>query len=258
MNSYRRSPECRHSSRGQEQVKPCLRRAAFPKQSRAMVLVWETQLVTLKCEDQKEERTGKHISGWKTKRGTGTLQRCTLPQQATCKWILCNFLREKKIYNANYTGMAEQEQCHMSKKAQSSTGKHVNPSELATPCSIPETTAEMWQHSHLSRDRDPTLWLFFCNTKSLLLLCWLGHHLNGLCLQSLTLLTSQVSASQSKEIFSKQQNSTLRNTNQLTGQRQQSQCYTHSNSLSINFTIRKEILKALWTVPCNHHPNVQQ
>lgn len=96
------------------------------------------------------------------------------------------------------------------------------------------------------------------NRKSLLLSCWLGHHLNGLCLQSLTLLTSEVSASQSKETFSKQQNSTLRNTNQLTGQRQQSQCYTHSNSLSINFTIRKEILKALWTVPCNHHPNVQQ
>lgn len=62
------------------------------------------------------------------------------------------FEGKKKIYNANYTGMAEQGQCQTSKKAQSSTGKRVNPSELATPCSIPETTAEMWQHSHLSRD----------------------------------------------------------------------------------------------------------
>jgi len=61
MNSYRRSPECRHSSRGQEQVKPCLRRAVFPKQSRAMVLVWETQLVTLKCGPGTRENWKAHL-----------------------------------------------------------------------------------------------------------------------------------------------------------------------------------------------------
>lgn len=107
--------------------------------------------------------------------------------------------------------------------------------------------------SHLSRDWDPTLWLFFHNGKSQLLSYWLVHHLNGLCLQNLNSLTSEVPASQSKETFSKWQNST-----QTSSQgRQQSQCCTHSNSLSINSIIWREISKALWTVPCNHHPNVQ-
>lgn len=206
--------------------------------------------------DQEQERTGKHISGWKTKRGTGTLKRCTLPQQAMCKWILCNFLREKK-----YTMQIIQEWqsrnsaiCQRKHKAQQvNTSIPVNlqhHAQFQKPqqrCGSTATWAEIEIPPSDSSNR-----------KSLLLSCWLGHHLNGLCLQSLTLLTSEVSASQSKETFSKQQNSTLRNTNQLTGQRQQSQCYTHSNSLSINFMIRKEILKALWTVPCNHHPNAQQ
>lgn len=124
---------------------------------------------------------------------------------------------------------------------------------FAIPCSISEITAEMWQHSHLSRDQDSILWLFLHNGKSQLLSCWLVHHLSGLYLQNLNLLTSDMSAPQSKETFSKRQNST-----QSSSQgKQQSQCCTHSNSLSINSMIRREILKALWTVPCNHHPNVQ-
>lgn len=49
--------------------------------------------------------------------------------QAVHKWVLHNFLR-KKIYSANYTGMAEQGQCCISKNAQSSTGNCANLSEF--------------------------------------------------------------------------------------------------------------------------------
>lgn len=155
--------------------------------------------------------------------------------------------------------MAEQGQRQMSEQAQSYRGEPIvsAPSQRAAwPCPAPGSTAETRQQGCPSSTCDPPL------TPLLLLFSWTTRTENHKYFdveRAVSLMASGCRAwtfCHQKWLLLRQKyfenvnlNSTLGNTNQLTGQGQQPSPCRHSSNLSNNFKIRKETLKALQTAP---------